>query len=355
MKKNHRPIKRLFFSLVFICLFLTSMAAGFETVTITDSAGNVLTLTRPPERIACLYAFCGHVVTMLDRSKDMVAIVNGLKKDLLLHQIVPEIKHLPVPAKGGIISIEALLKTKPDIVFLKPETAVITAEIKKLERFNLPYFVAGYHSMEEQMIIIEMMGKAIGRHEKALEYTRYYKRMIDMVKSRTAQISEDKKVRLYHSVNEANRTDAPGTIEADWTNAAGVINVSVDTPLHGKGDKRFADIEQILIWNPDVIIVNEDGKDQQILADKKWSSIRAVQNNKVFSIPVGISRWGHPGGLETPLAILWTAKTVYPDLFQDIDLEKEIALFYKAFFNLDLDERMINKILGNKGMRHSLS
>jgi iron complex transport system substrate-binding protein len=50
-------------------------------------------------------------------------------------------------------------------------------------------------------------------------------------------------VRLYHSVNEACRTYAPGTIEADWTNAAGVINVSVGTSLRGKGNKNFADIE----------------------------------------------------------------------------------------------------------------
>jgi len=354
-KKKHTRVKSFFFSLAFFFLFLTGMAAGFESVTITDSTGKALTLTSPPHRIACLYAFCGHVVTMLDRGSDMVAIVNGLKKDLLLRRIVPGIKHIPIPAKGGIISIEALLKTKPDIVFLKPETAVITAEIKKLERFNLPYFVAGYHSMKEQMVIIEMMGKAIGRHEKACAYTRYYRRIIDNVRSRTEHIPVDKKVRLYHSVNEAHRTDAPGSIEADWTNATGVVNVSVGTSLRGKGDKSFADIEQILIWNPDVIIVNEDGVDQKILTDKKWSPIKAVQNNKVFSIPVGISRWGHPGGLETPLAILWTAKTVYPDLFQDIDLKKEIFIFYKTFFNLELDEVMINKILGNKGMRHSIS
>ena len=292
---------------------------------------------------------------MLGRGDDMVAIVNGLKKDLLLHQLVPSIKHLPVPAKGGIINIEALLKTKTDIVFLKPETATITAEIKKLDRFNLPYFVAGYHSMEEQMGIIENMGKAICRPEKALDYTRYYRQMIRRVRSRTAHIPPDKRVRLYHSVNEPRRTDAPGTIEADWTTACGVNNVSVGAALRGKGNKNFAGIEQILLWNPEVIIVNEDGVDQWILTNKKWSTIQAVRNNKVFSIPVGISRWGHPGGLETPLAILWTAKKVYPDLFQDIDLKKEITMFYKTFFNLNLDDALLQKILGNTGMRQTSS
>lgn len=196
-----------------------------------------------------------------------------------------------------------------------------------------------------------MMGKAIGRYDKALAYTRYYREAIRRVGERVAHLPPEKRVRLYHSVNEAHRTDAPGTIEADWTRAAGVVNVSVGEPLKGKGEKSFADIEQILVWNPEAIIVNEDGVDLEILADRKWASIKAVQNQKVFPIPVGISRWGHPGGLETPLAILWTAKTVYPDLFSDIDLKKEVSGFYRDFFNLDLDEAMIDKILGNKGMR----
>lgn len=345
----------VFFISILLSFSFSGTVFGSDSVTVMDSTGKVLTLESPPRRIACLYAFCGHVVTMLNRGQDMVAVVNGLKRDLLLHRLVPGINLLPVPAKGGIINIEALLKTQADIVFLKPETATITAEIKKLQRFNLPYFVAGYHSMEEQMEIIENMGKVIGRGEKAREYTRYYRDVIHRVRSRTAHIPKDKRVRLYHSVNEPYRTDAPGTIEADWTTACGVNNVSVGASLQGKGNKNFAGIEQILLWDPEVIIVNEDGVDQLILNDKKWSPIQAVQDQRVFSIPVGISRWGHPGGLETPLAILWTAKKVYPNLFQDIDLKREIIVFYHTFFNLDLDEALIDKILGNTGMRQTSS
>ncbi|MFA5907109.1 MAG: ABC transporter substrate-binding protein [Desulfobacula sp.] len=352
--KPLNPYLNPFISIFFLIIFFYACPApASEPVTVTDSTGRTLTLPRTPERIACLYAFCGHVVTMLGRGGDMVAIVNGLKKDVLLHQIVPEIKNIPVPSNGGSINIEALLKTNADIVFLKPETAAIQAETKKLDQFNLPYFTAGYNTMEEQMATIEMMGKLIGRSEKALAYTRYYRDIIDRVGKRTAHLPKEKKVRLYHSINESRRTDAPGTIEAEWTKAAGVLNVSAGEGefLHGKGDKSFADIEQILIWNPDVIIVNEDGVDQEILTDKKWAPVKAVKDKKVFPIPVGISRWGHPGGLETPLAILWTAKTVYPDLFSDIDLQKEMTWFYDNFFSLRLDEAMILKILGNKGMR----
>jgi len=44
---------------------------------------------------------------------------------------------MPVVSSGGIIRIEELLKARPDLVFLKPETAKITAELKKLGRFRM--------------------------------------------------------------------------------------------------------------------------------------------------------------------------------------------------------------------------
>ncbi len=351
--KSKRPFHFILFLLLLFGFLLTTIpVTGSTGTTAIDSTGRVISLSAAPKRIACLYAFSGHVVAMLDRGQDMVAIVNGLKKDVLLNRVVPAIKTKPIPARGGTIHIEALLKTQPDIVFLKPETAAITSEIEKLDRFNLQWFVAGYRNMAQQMAIIENIGKAIGRHEKAMDYIRFYKHVINTVAARTTLIPQSKKVRVYHSVNEATRTDAPGTLEAVWTKTAGVINVSVGTELRGKGEKHFADIEQILIWNPDVIIVNEDGVNKEILTDKKWAPIRAVQEKKVFAIPVGISRWGHPGGLETPLAILWTAKKIYPKIFTDIDLEKEIQAFYKSFFNISLTEDDIGKILANKGMRN---
>ncbi|HCY84898.1 MAG TPA: iron ABC transporter substrate-binding protein [Desulfobacteraceae bacterium] len=345
-----RYAKSVAIRLLFTALFFIPKAYC-EPFHVTDSAGRRVLLENAPERIACLYAFTGHVVTMLGRGGDMVAIVNGLKKDVLLNRIQPEIRNTPVPARGGVIHIEALLKTRPDIVFLKPDTATIASEIKKLEQFNLPYFIAGYRSMAQQMTIIEQIGKAVGKTNKAKAYTQYYRNVISRVKQVTDHIGQKERIRIYHSSNEPTRTDAPGTLEADWTKAAGVINVSVESRLQARGGKYFADIEQIILWNPDVIIVNEDGVDHEILTDQKWAPIKAVNQKKVFPIPVGISRWGHPGGLETPLAILWTAQKVYPQRFEHIDLKAEIRNFYHRFFNLDLTDDMIDKILANQNMR----
>ena len=77
----------------------------------------------------------------------------------------------------------------------------------------------------------------------------------------------------------------------------------------------------------------------------------AAKAGNVFQMPIGISRWGHPGSLETPLAVLWTAKTLYPDLFRDIELKKELKYFYKTFFDYDLSKKMVEQVLAGRGMR----
>ena len=337
---------------ILIALIVLGTASAQAVITETDGQGHVLTLAQYPERIACLYAFTGHVTAMLGRGEDMVAIVKGLKKDKLLGQIVPQLSSLPVPSAGGIIHIESLIKTRPDIVFLKPETAGIDQEVEKLREFCLPYFSAAYSDMATQMAVIEAMGRILNQEQKASDYTRYYRQAIARVKAKTDRIPEANKLPVYHAINEPFRTDGPGTLEADWTGACNILNVSVGKNLlEKKRNKRFAGMEQILMWNPEMIIANENQTARNILSDPQWAPIKAVKTGRVFTIPVGISRWGHPGGLETPLAILWTAKTAYPDLFTDLDLDVEVRQFYRRFFDLNLDDPTIERILSGQGMR----
>ena len=355
----NRILHRCIFSVFFFILILPLGIAGaqatqtkaFAPLTVKDCNGHEITLTRRPQRIACLYAFTGHVTTMLGRGDGMVAVVKGLKRDRLLGQLLPGLKKLPVPAAGGTLHIETLLKTRPDIIFLKPETARVKEEIKKLERFNLPYFTVGYRSMDQQMEMIEKMGAILGCTPRAKAYTHAYRRAMAQVREKTGQLAPKDRARLYHSVNETFRTVAPGTLEADWSRACNVVNVSLDQTLVRQGEKNFAAMEQILLWNPQVILANEKRAAREILTHPKWAPIRAVKAKRVYAMPVGISRWGHPGGLETPLALLWTGKTVYPHLFPDLDMEAEVMAFYNDFFAMEVDRSLARDILGAKGMR----
>ncbi|MHB1420153.1 MAG: ABC transporter substrate-binding protein [Bacillota bacterium] len=331
----------------------TVPAASSETdnIFVTDSAGRVVKVPADVQRIGCLYAISGHVVAMLGKTDNIVAVVAGLKRDRLLTQMYPEIKSALVPISSEDINVEELLKAKPDVIFINRSTLSNDIKIKELEKSNIPSLVVDYTNIKEQQDAIAMIGQVVGASDRAKKYNQYYQQIIDLVQSRVADIPMQDRVTVFHSVNEATRTDSKNTLPADWMQAAGVIDVSVNAGLRLVDNAYYASLEQIMLWNPDAIIANEDGVVDYIMGNKQWSSLRAVKNKKVFQMPNGISRWGHPGSMETPLAILWTAKNMYPDLFRDIDMVAETKKYYEEFFNYKLTDELAKQVLSGKGMR----
>ncbi len=319
--------------------------------TVIDCFDRTVSLPETIDRVACLYAFSTHVMTMLGEDDKIVAVVEGSKRDMLLNEVSPYIGEAATPSDSGIINIEELLATDPDLVFLKGETALLAEETAKLELFGIPYVVIDFTTIAEQMRAIEVIGDVMGESDRAAAYLRYYQRIIDETLARTSSLSEDEKHRVYHSVNEATRTDAAGTLTAEWTQIAGAINVSVGSDLRVYENKFYASIEQILLWDPEIIICNEYGVDGYIMNNEKWQTIQAVKDQLVFKIPTGISRWGHPGGMETPLAILWTVGTLYPELSEDIDMFGITNDYYNDFFDYQISDELVERMLSGGRMR----
>ena len=136
--------------------------------------------------------------------------------------------------------------------------------------------------------------------------------------------------------------------------AAGCKNVVASkSDLHLDGDKGNATVEQSYGWDHDVVLVNEPAATQYFRTDNKFSGLRAVRENKVIQLPVGISRWGHPGSLESPLATLYIAQLLYPEQFVDIDIRAEVISFYQRFFDIDLSEEDVDCIFSGEGMREA--
>ncbi|MGM9535104.1 MAG: hypothetical protein ACI3VR_07625, partial [Intestinibacter sp.] len=119
-----------------------------------------------------------------------------------------------------------------------------------------------------------------------------------------------------------------------------------------KGDlSKQETLEEIYKWNPDSIIANEDYVREYILTDEKWDGLECVRNKKVYTLPVGISRWAHPSSMENHMAALFLAELYYPEKFEDIDLNEYTKEFYQKFFDLDLDDEQAESILTGVGMR----
>lgn len=361
MKYNTKAILRSLLTVFLLLSLLLSSACSKEenreTVpsanarTITDCIGREVKVPAQINRIACLCPESAYALAMFGQGDKIVAVVGGVKRDLILTEMYPGIKDLPVPKSSAVINIEELVKTDPDVVFVKKDSFSSEAEVQKLNKSKLPFLVVDFNSMKEQQYAIEMMGLVLGADDKAQKYNNYYQDCIERVKKRVELIPQGERVKVYHAINEATRTDIKGSLSADWLEAAGADNVSINKDLKTLEGKYFASLEQILLWNPEVILVNETGVANYILTNNQWAPLQAVKNKKVWQLPNGISRWGHPSSPETPLAILWTAQTLYPEKFLDLDMAAQTRSFYKDFFGLELSEEVVDRIIAGEGMR----
>ena len=323
-----------------------------EGITVTDCAGREVVVPDEVDSIACLYAYSGHVCVLLGCEDKISAVVQGLKRDHLMERKVEGLADIPSPYNKGAINVEELLAVGPDLVFLRKDVLQNSGELEKLDATGIPYLVVDYETADDQVRSIEMMGESLGCSERAKAYTEYYRSTFDMVRERVARVPESERKTVFHSINEAVRTDIPGTLSYEVLDAAGCKNVvSSADELKLDGDKGNATVEQIYVWDPDVILVNEPTATEYFLTDAKFSGLRAVREGRVYQLPVGISRWAHPGSVESPIAALYIAKLLYPEQFEDIDMAEETRDFYKRFFDIDLSDEDVESILSGVGMR----
>jgi ABC-type Fe3+-hydroxamate transport system substrate-binding protein len=143
--------------------------------------------------------------------------------------------------------------------------------------------------------------------------------------------------RLYPRIDQV-----PAAFGDDWIEVAGGANAA---DVVGLG--RPVTMEQVAAWNPDVIIVGSapNGRNRQaILDDPRWRDIKAVEDGKVFVNPSGAYLWDRHSA-EAALQVLWAAKTLHPDRFADLDIEKETKAFYAKYFHHALTDSEFRSII----------
>lgn len=330
-------------------------ADSTATKTVTDCSGRKAEVPEDPQRVACLYATAAHMMAMLDEQDKIVGCPNGVKSDVLMQMKYPEITDTATPHQEGSINTEELLRTKTDLALISYSLSQSPGELEKLEEAGIPYAVIDYTNMDELKNAVEVAGDIFGKEEQAQRYNEFFDDTLEMVDEKLADVSKDDEPSVYHSVNEATRTDPEDSICGEIMNRAKVRDISVDKGTVADGKNAYVTLEEIYNWDPDAMINNESSVTEYILSDTKWKGLSAVKNKKVYTLPVGATRWCHPGSMEAHMGVLAVAYTFYPEKFSGFDMEKYVSDYYKEYFGLDLDKKTVKKILSGEGMRVSNS
>ncbi len=352
--------------LILLCISLISFSAfsmsvverKIQTHVITDHSGAEVEVPVEINRIAVTGIYpLPSVLTVFFNSADKIVSMNTpsltAAKAGLLGQIYPEIVNVDdksVSGGGANINIEELLKLSPDVVFYST-----IAESQVLKNAGIPAVALSvnkwdYNAIETLDNWLSLLSELFPEDSyKATSVHNFSMDAYNLVKQRISSLKPEERKKVFFLFQYS-----PNTMLTSgkhfwgqwWADAVGAVNVGQDIE---KDNSVSVNMEQLYAWNPDIIIVTNFTTVQpsDILTGKvfedDWSSLNAVKNKEVYKMPLGMYRT-FTAGVDTPLTLLWMAKTIYPSLFEDVDIFSYCKDYYKNIFDVDLTDEQVNSI-----------
>ena len=167
-------------------------------------------------------------------------------------------------------------------------------------------------------------------------------------------IPEGEKVRIYYGNGEDSLETAPaGSSHGAIIELVNAVNVA-DLEL-GDGGRVQISAEQLLAWDPDVIVVNGEPKSDipgasaadAILSDPAYATLTAVQEGRVYGTPNAPFSWvDRPPGPNRIVGLRWLSALIYPQYIQ-VDVDDAVREFFSLFYHVELtDEQLANIYAG---------
>lgn len=330
--------------LLIAALSLTACAQSAGRV-FTDSTGREVTVDQEISRIAVTGPLGQIVVFAI--APDMLVGIPGAWNPEAKAFLDEQYYSLPVLGQlyggKGDLNLEELLKAAPQVVIDigEPKGSIAEDMDALTEQTGIPFVhISAYlESMDETYT---MLGELLGLEEAASVLaetcTRIYSRAVEKMQG------VDKVNMLYvtgeNGLNVlANGGYHSGVIDMMANNVAVVENVS------SKGTGNEVDMEQILNWNPDVIVFSENSIYDTVSEDPVWQNVSAIANNRYYEVPFGPYNWiGQPPAVQRLLGMMWLGKLLYPEA-ATYDLYDEVAQYYQLFYHCDLTREQYDALM----------
>lgn len=222
-----------------------------------------------------------------------------------------------------------------NLIALKPQCAIVYASfnksnIEQLENAGIKVIAVKGETLEESYDAVRLIAKVLECEEKGEAYIRSCQDLMSLVENRIQDIPQDRRLRVVFTGPKSIYTVATGEmLQTQMLVRAGAINVAASL----KGFWNDVSPEQLAAWNPDVILLGSSLNTyavDEVLHNAQFQSVKAVRNRKVYVFPSNVGWWDYPAP-HCVLGAVWTAKTLYPDRFRDVDVRQIADGFYARF------------------------
>lgn len=318
---------------------------------ITDMAGRSVTLPAELESVFPMVPTAAIFLYMVapDKLLGWNYALNDTEKSIILEQY----HDLPNFGMGDAVNYEAVIAAGPTIALNcgKINDALISDCDALSQRLGIPV-VAVDNDLDRSAEAFRFLGALLGKEEQAEAMAVYAEELARDLET-LAELPEEERVRVYYGNGEDSLETAPkGSAHAQLLDTVNAVNVA-ELEL-GDGSRVQISAEQLLAWDPDVIVVNGEPKAdlfgtsaaQAILNDPNYATLTAVREGKVYGTPSAPFGWiDRPPGPNRLIGMRWFSSLLYPG-YTSGNAEEEVWEFFRLFYHVELTEEQLDRLLG---------
>jgi iron complex transport system substrate-binding protein len=351
MKKQNMVIIAIGVILIAAVGFFATSQIGSHNgnETITDMVGRNVTISSDPGKIVSTSSPLTSLIYMIAPDK-LAALSNSFDNNTKY----VEDKYRQLPAIGAWHgkkegNAEALLALNPSFIIDSPKVRdgkVVESDLELiLNKFSPIPVVAVPETANLTNIAktYDFLGKVLHAESSANKLKETLNKYLSLGEKTKNQMKDNPKKVYYAQDENGLTTSPPGSEHAQILDVIGAKNV-VDVNLTAQTTQ--VDIEQVINWNPEVIITTNKNFFKNAYNNPKWNNIDAIKNKQVYLAPNDPYNWfDMPPGSNMIIGIPWTLKVVYGEQNKDLDLKKEIKEFYTNFYHFKLNDDDVSNIL----------
>ena len=312
-----------------------------------DSCGREVTVPVNVEKVAISGPLAQIVVFALAPDK-LVGIANAWDESAAEFL---DTRYYDLPLLGqlyggkGEMNLETLLAAAPDVVIDvgEPKGSIAEDMDGLQEQTGIPFvhIDAYLASMDDTYAMLGDLLAMPNEAQGLADYCRFaYDRAVEIANS------VEKANILYITGDEGLNVIAQGSYHAEVIDMLANNLAVVDEPS-GKGTGNEVDMEQILRWNPDVILFAPGSIYDTVADNENWQTLTAIKNGAYYEVPMGPYNWmGFPPSVQRLLGMMWMTTVLYPDAV-DYDLYTEVSSYFQMFYHCELTRAQYDALVAN--------
>jgi iron complex transport system substrate-binding protein len=318
-----------------------------QAATVADGAGRIVPVPEKVERVfpagppaaIFLYTLAPELLIGWPRAN------RPEEREFLLPDVGARPEVGRITGRGNTANLEVVLALKPDLILdvgsVNPTYVSLADRVQ--QQTGVPYALLDGR-FDGIPLAYRTLGALIGRHEQGEAFARSAEDTIKTITQRVGTIPLEQRPRVYYARGPRGlETGLGGSINVETIELV-ARNVAGGT----RGGLANVSIEQVLLWNPDIIVTIDQDFAANVLSDPAWAPVAAVRARRVHLSPKLPFGWvDFPPSVNRLIGLWWLGKILYPDLFPE-DLRALTREFYTRFYHVTPDDAQIDRVLAGR-------